>query len=170
LKKFTKIIKHEVREMLPPVIFFLVAFEVLALSRALMLRQYGVSISAVAGVVVGALLVGKVVLLADMLPFINRFPDRPLIYNVVWKTTIYLIASLIIHFLEHFIPLWWQTGDLGAANHRLLHEIVWPHFWAIQLWLLVLLFVYCTARELARAIGESEVRKIFFEAPRKAKA
>ena len=24
-----------------------------------------------------------------MLPFINRFPEKPLMYNVVWKTAIY---------------------------------------------------------------------------------
>jgi hypothetical protein len=40
--------------------------------------------------------------------------------------------------------------------------VVWPHFWAIQLWLLVLLFVYCAMRELVRAIGPREVRRMFF--------
>jgi hypothetical protein len=44
----------------------------------------------------------------------------------------------------------------------LLGEIVWPHFWAIQLWLVVLLFMYCAMRELIRAIGPSEVTRMFF--------
>ena len=52
------------------------------------------------------------------------------------------------------------TGDFVAANRRLYDEMVWPHFWAIQLWLVVLLFMYCIAlRELIRcAIGPREVR------------
>ena len=37
-----------------------------------------------------ALILGKAVLLADMLPLINRYPDRPLGFNVAWKTLIYL--------------------------------------------------------------------------------
>jgi len=37
-------------------------------------------------VAVAALILGKALLLADMLPVINRFPDKPLIYNVTWKT------------------------------------------------------------------------------------
>jgi hypothetical protein len=63
-------------------IFFLVAFHTSVLSRALTLREYGVKVSAVAGATVGALLVGEVVLIGDHLPSVNRFPEKPLIYNV----------------------------------------------------------------------------------------
>ncbi len=70
-----------------------------------MLGQYGLQISALAGATIGALLVAKVVLLGDMLPAVNRFPDEPLIYNVVWKTLIYVIGALIVHYLEHLVPV-----------------------------------------------------------------
>jgi len=153
---------HEVREVLPPTIFFFIAFHILALFRALMLRQHGIEMSSMAGATVAALLVAKVVLLADMLPFVNRFPEKPLIYNVAWKTLIYMLAALIVHYLEHLLPLWWRARDLSKANQQLLEEIVWPHFWAIQLWLVVLLFIYCAARELVRAIGANEVSRMFF--------
>ena len=155
-------IMQEVREVIPPAIFFLIAFHVLALSRALMLREYGIHVAAAAGATVGALIVAKVVLIADSLPLINRFPERPLIYNVGWKTTMYVIAALAVHYLEHLVPVWWRMGNLGDANQHLLDEVVWPHFWAIQLWLVVLLFVYCAMRELVRTIGPHEVRRMFF--------
>jgi len=162
VNKFEERIKQEVREVLPPTIFFFIAFHILALFRALIIRQYGIELSSVAGATVAALLVGKVVLLADLLPFVNRFPEKPLIYNVVWKTLIYVFAAFVVHYLEHLLPLWWRTRDLFGANRRLLEEIVWPHFWAIQLWLLVLLFVYCAVRELVREIGPHEARRMFF--------
>jgi addiction module HigA family antidote len=50
-----------------------------------------------------ALILGKAVLLADMLPMINRYPDRPLVLNVAWKTLIYLLASMVIHYAERLI-------------------------------------------------------------------
>jgi hypothetical protein len=155
-------IKDEVRELLPPTIFFLIAFHIIVFSRALMLQEFGVEVSALAGATIGALLVAKVVLLADLLPFINRFPEKPLIYNVVWKTVTYWLAASVVHYLEHLVPVWWREGDFAAANHRLLSEIVWPHFWAIQLWLIVLLFVYCALREFVRAVGRREVMRMFF--------
>ena len=155
-------IKEEVLEVIPPTIFFLIAFHILALFRALMLRQYGVEMSAVAGATIAALVVAKVVLLADLLPFVNRFPEKPLIYNVVWKTAIYVLAALVVHYLEHLVPRWWRARDFSTANRQLLYEVVWPHFWAIQLWLVVLLFLYCALRELVRALGADEVRRMFF--------
>jgi hypothetical protein len=42
---------------------------------------------------------------------------------------------------------------------------VWPHFWAVQLWLIVLIFVYCSMRELVRVIGRQRVLQIFFGNP-----
>jgi hypothetical protein len=157
--------KHELREALPPAIFFWVTFHIVLLDRALMLKEYGLRLSSMAGATVGALIVAKVVLVADMLPIVNRFPEKPLIYNVVWKTGIYVVASMVLHYLEHLLPLWWRLKDLAAANELLWSEIVWPHFWAVQLWLLVLIFIYCTARELIRVIGRDQVKKIMFGAP-----
>jgi hypothetical protein len=155
-------VRDELRDLLPPTIFFLIAFHILVLSRALMLREYGVKVSAVAGATIAALLVAKVVLLADHLPFINRFPEKPLIYNVVWKTATYWLGATMVHYLEHLVPRWWKLGDLTAANHQLMNEVVWPHFWAIQLWLIVLLFVYCALREFVRVTGRRQVRTMFF--------
>ena len=165
MSKVWATVKHEFYEVLPPTIFFLVSFHIVVLDRALMLREYGLQLPALAGATVGALLVAKVVLIADKLPIINRFPEKPLIYNVVWKTVIYVGFSLLLHYLEHLIPLWWELGSFGPANAKLGSEIVWPHFWAIQLWLVVLIFVYCAMRELVRVIGRPRVLQIFFGAP-----
>jgi hypothetical protein len=86
-------------------------------------------------------------------------------YNVVWKTVIYVAASLLAHYLEHLVPVWWRMGAFLPANRHIWDEMVWPHFWAIQLWLVVLIFVYCATRELIRAIGRHRVQVMFFGAP-----
>ena len=165
MSKVWATISREFHELLPPTIFFTVSFNIVLLQRVLMLREYGLHASSVAAATVWALLVAKVVLIADKLPFVNRFPDKPLMYNVAWKTAIYVGASLFLHYLEHLVPLWWTMGDFGAANERLREEIVWPHFWAIQLWLVVLILMYCALRELVRVIGRDRVIRIFFHAP-----
>src|SRR5207249_10678273 len=67
-----------------------------------------------------------------------------------------------LHYLEHLVPVWWRTGDLVTANRHLATEVVWPHFWAIQLWLIILLFVYRSLRELVRANGREKVVDLFF--------
>ncbi len=156
--------KHEFYQVLPPMIFFFVAFHIVVLERALMAKEYGIRFSSTVGATVAALLVAKVVLLADMLPVINRFPEKPLIYNIVWKAAIYIVASTFVHYLEHLAPVWWRIGGFRTANEHIWGEIVWPHFWGIQVWLIVLIFLYCLARELIRVIGRDQVWKILFGA------
>ena len=166
MSRIWEVMKREFHEVLPPTIFFLVAFHIVILDRILLLRQYGLPLSSVAGATVAALLVAKIVLITDKFPFVNRFPDKPLIYNVVWKTAIYVAASLLVHYLEHLIPAWWRMGAFLPAARQLWGEIVWPHFWAIQLWLIVLIFIYCSSRELVRAVGRKQVQMMFFGSPR----
>ena len=111
---------------------------------------------------IAALVLGKAVVIADMLPFINRFPEKPLLHNVAWKTAIYLAVAALVHYLERLVDFWRQAGGLVAGNEKLLAEIVWPHFWAIQIVLFVLILMYCTMHELTRVIGGDKVKRMFF--------
>ncbi len=161
MAKFLRAVKHEVLEAVLPAIFFFVAFNVIAFTKKLMLEQYRIEFSGFVAATVGALVVAKVVLIADRIPFINKYPDKPLIYNVAWKTVIYILVAFLVRFLEFLLPLWWQAGDLGVALQHLLDEIIWPHFWVIHIWLFCLFFVYVSFRELARTLGEDRFLQMF---------
>ena len=155
-------IKEEFLAILPPTIFFFVALHLVALVRTLMIKASGITPLSTVSIAVAALILGKSVLIADMLPVINRYPDKPLIYNVAWKTTIYLLVSLFIHYLERLYDFARQAGGLIAGNDKLLSEIVWPHFWAVQIVLFILVLTYCTAREVVRVIGKERCVRMFF--------
>ena len=162
MSKLSTTLKKEFFELLPPTIFFFIALHIVAFVRVLMLKGTGISPVSTMSIAVAALILGKAVLIADLLPMINRFPNKPLIYNVAWKTLIYLLAATLIHYLERLIDFWRQTGGFVAGNQKLLAEIVWPHFWAIQIVLLVLILIYCTLNEIARVIGGDKLRQVFF--------
>src|SRR6266436_2941045 len=162
MTKLSTKLKEEFFELLPPTIFFFVALHIVAFVRVLMLKGTGIAPSSSISIAVAALILGKAVLIADMLPMINRFPNKPLIYNIAWKTVIYLLLSAVIHYLERLTDFWRETGGFVAGNHKLLAEIIWPHFWAIQIILFVLIAMYCTVHELVRVIGREKVLRIFF--------
>jgi len=162
MTKLSTKLKDELFKLLPPTIFFFVALHIVTFVRVLALKGTGISPLSSMSIAVAALILGKAVLLADMLPMVNRFPNKPLIYNVAWKTLIYLLVATLIHYLERLVDFWRQAGSLVAGNQKLLAEIVWPHFWAIQIILLVLIVMYCTIHELVRVIGREEVLQIFF--------
>ena len=162
MSKLSAKIKEEIEALIPPTLFFFVALHLVAIMRVLMLKGTGIPLGTSVSVTVAALILGKAVLIADLLPFINRFPEKPLAYNIAWKTVLYFLAATLIHYLERVVEFSRQAGGLIAGNEKLLAEIVWPHFWAIQILLLVLILMYCTTYEFIRVIGAHRVRRILF--------
>src|SRR3979411_3499643 len=104
MSKLSTKLKEEFFALLPPTIFFFVALHIVAFVRVLMLKGTGISPLSSMSVAVAALILGKAVLIADLLPMINRFPNKPLIYNVAWKTLIYLLVATLIHSLASLTP------------------------------------------------------------------
>lgn len=156
------VVWKEIQEIIPPTVFFFVALHIVALVRVLMMEGTGITAMTTISVSLAALILGKAVLIADMLPIINRFPDKALVYNVAWKTVIYLVMAGLIHYLERLIEHWRAAGGFIAGNEKLLAEMVWPHFWAVQIMLGLLILMYCTLHELSRVLGPQRMRQLFF--------
>ena len=162
MSKIAATIKEEFLALLPPTIYFFVALHIVALIRLLMVKATGLTPLTSASVLVASLVLGKSVLLADMLPAINRFPNRPLIYNVAWKSLIYTVVAFVIHYLEHLYDYAREIGGIAAGNAKMLATVVWPHFWAVQILLVVLIVLYCVMHELVRVIGRDRFVRMFF--------
>jgi hypothetical protein len=162
MHKLLKKLKEEFFALLPPTIFFFVALHLLTFIRVLIAKGSNFQPLSTISIAIASLILGKAVLIADMLPPINRYPNKPLAYNIVWKTMIYLVMASIIHYLERLIDFSRQAGGLVAGNEKLVAEIVWPHYFAVEIVLFILILVYCTARELGRVIGKEKLLRLFF--------
>jgi hypothetical protein len=155
-------LEEELLALLPPAVFFFFSLHLVWFVRVLVLEGTAISVGTSVSVTVGSLVLAKAVLIADLLPFINRFPGKPLVYNIAWKTAIYLVASGALHYLERLVEAWRKAGGLVPANELLLSEMVWPHFWALQIVLFLLILNYCTAVEAIRVFGKERLRRVFF--------
>lgn len=162
MSKLPEKAREELEALIPPTLFFFIALHIVAIIRSLMLEGTGVSLGTTVSVAIAALILGKAVLLADLLPIVNRYPDYPLAYNIVWKTLLYALVAMIIHYLERLIDFWRQAGGFVAGNRKMLAEMVWPRFWAVQILLVVLILGYCTMREVIRVVGADKARRMFF--------
>jgi hypothetical protein len=162
MHKIYEKLKEEFFAILPPTIFFFIALHLIAFIRVLMTEGSHFEPISTVSIAVGSLILGKAVVIADMLPVINRYPAKPLIYNVVWKTVMYLLVASVIHYLERLVDFSRHAGSIIAGNEQMLAQMVWPHFWAIEILLLVLILMYCTARELVRVIGKEKALRLFF--------
>src|SRR5439155_8758955 len=96
---------------------------------------------------VSALLVGKVVLVADKLQFLRRFDYAPLAKPILFKTVMYTLFVFVARLLERFVHYLVDGGTIGGGafvNHE-LGTFSWHQFIAIQMWVFVLFLVYVTA-------------------------
>jgi hypothetical protein len=154
-------IKHEFMKILPPTIFFFIILHIVALIRGLMIKGTGMDLPTSTSVLIASLILGKSVLVADMLPFINRFPEKPLIWNVIWKTLIYAMVALVVHYLERVYEHWSEAPGIMEVNALLWSSMNWPRFWAVQILLITLISMYCVIAELARVIGGDRLKVMF---------
>src|SRR6476646_7419234 len=94
---------HEVREALPPTIFFFIGFNFVVLTTNLLVAEYAVAVSNFMLATLAALIVGKAVLTANAMPFLKLFDRAPLIQPILFKTAIYWVATFIARLAERFV-------------------------------------------------------------------
>ena len=126
-----------------------------------MAEQYGITFASSSAATIGALIVGKSILIANALPFVNWFSQKRLIYNLTWRTFLYVILVLLFQFLEELIPLISKYGEVSAASERLIEEIKWNKFWATHILLISFLIIYNTAVVATEKIGRKRFLEIF---------
>jgi hypothetical protein len=161
IRVFRTIIK-EAREAIPPTLFFLVAFHLAALIRALNEEAYGITPGASTLATIGALIVGKTSLIVDHLRITNLFSCGPLIVSIVWKALFFSLLATLFQGVEELVPLVSKYGSVGLGAEHLFSEIVWPRFWANHILLLVFVLIYSLAVELIRVFGATEMKHLFF--------
>jgi hypothetical protein len=149
---------RELREMLPPTIFFFIGFNLILLTTNLLVADYGAAFGSFMLVTGGALVVGKAVLVANATRSIRRYDRAPLIRPILFKAVFYWAVVFVARLLEHWIRFWLvEHHPLGTFLPYMVATFDWHRFIAIQLWILVLFVIYETATELNHLFGEGEL-------------
>ena len=155
-------IARELRALIPVWVFFLLAFSLLRLTSAVLLSEHGLQPERTSLVLIGSIIVAKVFLIAEKLPFTDRMRDRPVMQRSLWKTSIYFVGCLVFQYLDAWIRLSRAGNALKAAGAGALQEMGTPRFWVIQLWLILLLLAWSSTRELIYSLGRERFTILFF--------
>src|SRR5271166_4917342 len=152
----------EIAEALPAIVFFAIGFNLIVLTTQLILDDYGAQFAGFMVATMAALLVGKAVLVAKLLPFFRRFDNAPLIQPILFKTIVYWAVVFLARFLEKLVEYLFSGGRIGGIPEYVTTHFTWHRFVAIQIWIFVLFLIYVTADELNTLFGHGELFKIFF--------
>src|SRR5215469_15990644 len=138
----------ELKEVLPPTVFFAVGFNLIVLTINLILADYLASFASFMVATVTALVVGRAVLVANAMPFLRRFDTAPMIRPVLFKTFVYWAVVFLARLLEGMAEYWIGGGAFGGTWNYLVTHFSWHRFVAIQIWIFVLFLVYTFITEL----------------------
>ncbi len=163
MSKVLSFIKKELLEMLPPTAFFFFVFHLVAFTRDLMDERLGVGVFTSVAATIGALVIGKSILIADALPVWHHLDKQPRVYLIAARTVAYALVALAFQYLEELIPAWRETSSLAAAASKVGDEVYWPRFWASHILLLMFLALYNVVAVMMEAMGKQKVHALLFE-------
>ena len=152
----------QVKHALPPTIFFFVGFNLILLTKRLILQEHGIEFSGFLTALFAALLVGKAVLVMDNLPFMRRFEGAPMIQPILFKTGVYWVCVLMVRLAEEFVHFAVAGGAIADFGNHFAGQFPLARFLSIQIWLMVLFLVYVTIHEFNQLFGDGELYRLFF--------
>ena len=152
----------QVKHALPPTIFFFIGFNLILVTKRLILQEHGVEFSGFLTATLAALLVGKAVLVTDNLPFMHRFDGAPMIQPVLFKSAISWLCVLVVRLAEGLVHFLAAGGSIGDFPAHVVEHFSWARFLSIQIWLMVLFLLYVVIHELNLLFGDGELYRLFF--------
>jgi hypothetical protein len=155
-------IEDEARRLAGVAAFCVAATCLVVFTDKLVAWNANVETATFATALVAGLVIAKVLVLVDLLPVMSAGADWPLAYRIVQKAPIYVVAVLAFRYVERLIHHLVSGVGLTEASALAARPFTQPAFWATVIWLVVLLLVFLTTRELSRALGKDRLRLLFF--------
>ena len=150
-------------------VYLWVFFGVFSLHSRIILRQEGIGVGSQTLAVVNALVLGKVMLVAEDLRPARRLPSRPLIYPILGESAVMTVIFIAFHMLEQIV-----VGLIGGKD---LRDSVTPiggggilGVVLVAVILFVVLLPYLGFSNVNRALEPGRLHTLLFGVPRKADA
>jgi hypothetical protein len=116
---------REITAALPAIVFFAVGFNLIVLTTQLILDDYEAQFAGFMVATAAALLVGKAVLVAKLLPFFRRFDNAPFIQPILFQTFVYWAVVFLARVLEKLVEYFVSGGRIdGISEYMTTHKLV----------------------------------------------
>lgn len=165
MKKVLNFFIHEFKEMVWITIYFLFAFGFIALVKFLVLAQNKIEYYRVTGVVVGAAIMGKVILILDKTRLAQTFKENALYKNILFKTVLYTLVAVLMVWLEHAVKVWINADyNWSEAWHEILAHRDPNQMGLVVSASFVTLLIYNTFQSIREYLGEKSLLRWLFRA------
>ncbi|MEY4668400.1 MAG: hypothetical protein RL518_1099 [Pseudomonadota bacterium] len=154
-------LKRELRQIVNPVIFLFCMFEIVALTNWLLLESYSITPTHTFFAVIGALLGGKAIFVANQLPFLRIVQGKPVLLSVLWRSFVYALFCALFLAMEHVASGLLRHEEPLRSLGLLTSRLSLAHIAANAIWLFIALMLYNSYVEIDRHLGVGTLRRIF---------
>ena len=161
-------LKHELKAILMVTLFFAAWLGVLMGIKVLILEEYHISFGGFSVVLIGALILAKVVLILEHVPLGAWLRDKPVLIDVILRTLLYAVGTLVVMLLEKAFESRHEQGGLWPALKSVFQHKDMPHVWANTIAVTGALLFYNMFSVLNRHLGRDGLARILLSPPRPA--
>lgn len=155
-------IRREIESYSANALYMAFFFGVFSNYRRLVLAQYQISYKDYGVSIIKALILAKVILVAESLRLGQRFDDKPLIVPTLYKSIIFTLCVIIFSLVEFLIRGLIHgnglIGAIGATASRFTYD-----GFAEALVVFFAFIPFFAVRELSRVTGEGKLKRLFFQ-------
>ena len=152
---------HQVIQFLLIAIYLFVVFGVLAVHEEVVAAKNHLAYHFYGFAIINALILGKVMLVAEDLHFANWFRNSPLVYPILFKSVAFTILFLVFDIVEEVVvglfkgkSIAESFPDIGGGSARGIFFMV--------IIISILLIPFFAFREIGQVIGSRELHSLIF--------
>ena len=152
---------RELREFSFAAAYLFVCFGALIMLKSAVLRGHGLSPLPLGFALVKALLMAKFMMVGQALHLGERYRERPLVWSILYRASVFLLLLLTLAVLEAVVAGWLHGRPAAQSLHGMGGGTMYEAA-ATSLVLLLILLPYFAARALAEALGPRRLRHLLF--------
>ena len=160
-RTWKQIILHELAEYWGIVLYLFLFFGVFTTYRRLILAQYEISYEDYGIGLIKALVLAKIVLVAEHLGLGRGHQDKPLIVPTLYKAFLFTLCAALFTIIESMIRSLIHGSGLATAANEMMNRINYE--WLAGLLVLFFTFIpFFALREFRQILGEGMIHRLFF--------
>ena len=161
-EKLTEKLRHELIEYAFNVVYLMLVFAAFTQYRRFLLAEYSITYTNYWVGLIGALILGKVIMIGSVFRLGRLLEGKPLIVPTIYKALIFTIFILGFRIVEYAIKGLLHGDGLTAALGEFFAQKGIDEVLANSLVVLVALIPFFAVKELGRVLGRERVAALFF--------
>ena len=161
-EKLTEKVRHDLIEYAFNVVYLTLVFAAFTQYRRFLLAEYSIIYTNYWLALIGALILGKVIMIGSVFRLGRWLEDKPLIVPTIYKGILFCGFVVVLRVVEYAIKGLLHGDGLAAALVEFFAQKGMDEVLANTLVVLVALIPFFAVKELGRVLGGERVASLFF--------